>query len=74
MTFVVVNDMYDYRDYNAYGLIAKAISHIFGHSRKWHSHPIFDYYSHNGPCLLQLYIYIEIFIFIKLYYIIINNE
>jgi Na+/alanine symporter len=60
MTFVVVNDMYDYHDYNAYGLIAKAISH-----------PIFDYYSHNGPCLLRLYIYIYIYLFI--YTIILYN-
>jgi hypothetical protein len=57
ITFVVINDIYDYHDYIVYRLVAKAISCIFGRSCKCHSHQIFDYYSHNGPYLLQLYIY-----------------
>jgi hypothetical protein len=37
-TFVIVTDIYDYHDYSAYGLVTKAISRIFGHSHKCHSH------------------------------------
>jgi hypothetical protein len=62
ITFVVVNDIYDYHDYSAYELVTKAINHIFGHSYKCHSH--------NGPYHLQLYIYIYIYIYISYYYII----
>jgi hypothetical protein len=45
-TFVVVNDIYDYYDYSAYGLIAETI--IIGHS-------------HNRMCFLQpqSHIYIQ---------------
>jgi len=72
-TFVVMKDIYNYHDYNAYGLVAKTISHVFVHSCKWHSHKIFDYYSHNGIHLLQLYIYNIIFTSILLYYKITND-
>jgi len=37
--FVIVNDIYDYHDYSAYGLLTNAI--VIGHS-------------HNHPCLLRL--------------------
>jgi hypothetical protein len=53
-TFVIIKDIYDYHDYSAIRLIAKVISHIFGRSHKCHSHWIFYYYNHNGPCLLRL--------------------
>jgi hypothetical protein len=38
ITFVVVKDIHDIHDYNAYKFIIKAISHIFGHSYKCHNH------------------------------------
>jgi hypothetical protein len=37
-TFVVIKDIYNYHDYNAYRLVTKAINHIFGHNRKCHNH------------------------------------
>jgi hypothetical protein len=38
--FVVVKGIYNYYDYSVYGFVAKAINHIFGHSRKCHSHQL----------------------------------
>jgi len=49
ITFVVINNIYDYHAYSAYIFVAKVINCIFGHSCKCHSHQIFNYYSHNSP-------------------------
>jgi hypothetical protein len=34
ITFVVLKDIYDYHDYSAYIIVAKAINRMFGHSCK----------------------------------------
>ncbi len=54
ITFVIIKDIYDYHDYNAYRLIAKAMNH--------NQNAIVISHSHNGLCILRLqsdiYIYI----------------
>lgn len=58
ITFVIVKNIYDCHEYSAFRVVAKTNNYILNCNHKYHSLQIFNYYSHNGSCLLQLYIYI----------------